>query len=78
VIDWGSACVTWRLADLPHRIERLLANLTANPAAAAPELEALVAETVALIEQHMPDVDVTEAKRFLGERHVAWRLPSRP
>jgi hypothetical protein len=34
-----------------------------------------VAETVALVEQHMPQIDVTDAKRFLGERHVPWRLP---
>lgn len=63
--------------DLPDRIERLLAHLSDDPAAAASELEALVTETVALVERHMPDVDVTDARRFLGERHVPWRLPSR-
>ena len=62
-------------ADLPDRIERVLANLSREPAAAASELEALVAETVALVEQHLPEIDVTQAKRRLGERHVPWRLP---
>jgi hypothetical protein len=67
--------LTLKPADLADRIERLLAHLSSDPAAAANELEALVAETVALVERHMPEIDVTEAKRFLGERHVPWRLP---
>jgi hypothetical protein len=65
-------------AELPDRIERVLANLSRDPAAVARELEALVTETVALVEQHMPELDVTEAKRFLGERHAVWRLPPKP
>ncbi len=66
--------LTLKPADLPERIERVLANLSSDPAAAVGELEALVAETVALVEQRMPEIDVAEAKRFLGERHVPWRL----
>jgi predicted nucleotidyltransferase len=52
-------------------------ELDAARAAVIRELEALVTETVALVEQHMPDIDVADAKRFLGERHVRRRLPSR-
>jgi hypothetical protein len=36
------------------------------------ELERLVAETVALVEVHMPTVDTTPAKRRLGWRQTAW------
>ena len=67
--------LTFKPADLPNRIDRVLANLSGDPAAAASELEGLVTETVALVEQHMPEIDVTQAKRFPGDRHVPWRLP---
>ena len=59
--------------DLAGRIERLLADVIADPPAAARELEALVAETVALVERHMPEIDVTDAKRYLGERQQPWQ-----
>jgi hypothetical protein len=53
----------------------VLARLGSDPSAAAAEPEALVAETVALVEAHLPDVDVTDAKRSLGERQTPWPLP---
>ncbi len=63
---------------LADRIERLLGDVTTEPPSAARELEALVAETVALVEEHMPEVDVSDAKRYLGERQHPWQLPPRP
>lgn len=58
-----------RLAD---RLESLFLQDRAN---AIHELEALVGETIALIEQHIPDVDVSSVKKRLGKRRAAWAEP---
>ena len=70
--------LTLKPPDLAHRIERLLANVTAAPPETARELEALVGETVALAERHMPEIDVADAKRYLGERQRPWKVGDQP
>lgn len=39
------------------------------------ELEALVTETLDLVESHMPEVDTTAARRRLGWRQQPWAMP---
>jgi hypothetical protein len=57
----------------PRLAERLEALFTTDGHTAALELEALVRETVALVEVRMPAVDTTRARRFLGEWQRPWR-----
>jgi hypothetical protein len=40
---------------------------------AVAELEALVAETITLVETYMPAIDTTKAKRRLGWRQSMWQ-----
>jgi hypothetical protein len=56
--------------DLGERIEQLFHS---RPAVALPELEALVGETIALIEQHMPQIDTAPARQRIGWRCTPWR-----
>ena len=55
--------------DLADRLERLV---LVDQAMAGPALAALVAETVALVEHHMPQVDTTPVRRQLGRRASPW------
>jgi hypothetical protein len=55
--------------DLAGRLERLF---HADAPAAAIDLEALIGETVALVEAHMPEVDTTPARWWLGQRVHPW------
>lgn len=57
--------------DLATRLERLFHS---NQPDAPAELEALVAETIALVETYMPTVDTTKAKRRLGWRQQPWHV----
>lgn len=57
--------------NLPARLDGLFAL---DPTSAAAELERLVAETVTLVEAHLPDVDTSEVRRTLGARQRPWRL----
>lgn len=57
-------------ANLGERLESLFAS---SPQA-RDELESLVAETVALVEKHMPSIDTARAKRRIGWRHQPWQL----
>lgn len=57
-------------ARLGERIEGLFQTL---PALSLPELERLVDETLALVEQHMPQIDTTAARRRIGWRRPPWR-----
>jgi hypothetical protein len=41
---------------------------------AAQELEGLVDETLALVAQHMPHIDITRARSRIGWRHRAWEV----
>ncbi len=58
--------------DVATRIDALFA-LEQGEAIAA--FEALVAETVALVQREMPEIDTGAADARLGRRHAAWRLP---
>jgi hypothetical protein len=55
--------------NLAERIEKLF---DIDLASAAIVLEELVGEVTALIEQHMPEIDTTPAKRRLGWRQQPW------
>ena len=52
--------------------DRLDALFTLEPVIAGATLELLLAETVALVETHMPTVDTEPARRHLGQRHHPW------
>jgi len=56
--------------DLATRLERLFQP---DRSAALAELEALVAETIVLVETYMPTVDTAKAKRRLGWRQSSWQ-----
>lgn len=56
--------------DLTDRIEGLF---QADINTAAGLLEALVQETVALVETHMPDIDTSAVRRRLGWRQQPWQ-----
>ena len=56
--------------DLAPRLERLF---LADRTVAVAELEALVAETITLVETYMPAIDTTKAKRRLGWRQPMWQ-----
>lgn len=60
-------------AEFADRIDALFA---ADIATAAEQLEQLVSETIALVEQQMPQVDTTGAKRRIGWRQPAWTMPA--
>jgi hypothetical protein len=65
------------LSIAPHALyERLQSLLETNPATAIDQLEALVQETVALVEAHLPEVDTAPVRQTLGRRRPAWELPS--
>ncbi|BAY08818.1 hypothetical protein [Calothrix sp. NIES-2098] len=57
--------------NLASRLEALFRH---QASVAVNELEALVRETVELVEIHMQRVDTKEARRRLGERRQPWRL----
>lgn len=62
--------------DVADRIDGLF---TAPRDEAALELERLVADTVALVERELPDVDTSRVRHWLGRRPEPWHLdPSRP
>lgn len=72
-----------RFADtLPLAPDRLADRLdeifSLDPAAAAMAMERLVAETILLVEAHMPAVDTTAARRRIGQRQRPWRPPPGP
>lgn len=73
------------------KLRRFLAGMTIVPANCADRLdllataplhdaaatyEQLVADTLALVREHMPDVDVTAAARRIGQRRPPWTLSS--
>ncbi|BAT55173.1 hypothetical protein NOS3756_41520 [Nostoc sp. NIES-3756] len=57
--------------NLPSRLESLFHH---QAPVAVNQLEALVRETVALVEIYMPQVDTSSAKRRLGWRQKPWEL----
>lgn len=60
--------------DFADRLERLFAD----PHHAGDGLEALTAETLALVERELPDVDTTRARRWIGKRPQPWSLSPSP
>jgi hypothetical protein len=58
----------------PHLSERLEALLAAEPRPAAALLEALVRETVALVEREMPQVDTSAARKRIDYHQQAWQI----
>lgn len=56
----------------PDLADRLEALFTLPVPEALPALEALVGEVVALVEQHMPEVDTSAVRRRLGWRKPNW------
>jgi hypothetical protein len=59
----------------PENLADRLEGLFHHPASVAVnELEALVRETVELVEVHMPQIDTASAKQKLGWRQQAWEL----
>ena len=63
--------------DLADRIERVIADAVARPDAAAQGVEALVTDTLALVEAHLPEVDTSSVRGDLGNRVEPWQLGSR-
>jgi len=59
----------WKPDRLADRIDSLF---TSDTRAATVALEALVAETLDLIDQHTPDVDTAKVRATIGRRHPAW------
>lgn len=53
--------------------DRLDALFTLDPVTAGTVMEQLVAETLVLVEAHMPVVDTSAARRHLGVRHRPWQ-----
>lgn len=65
------AQMTIKPSRFAERLDRLF---TAELAPALTELEALVSETIALVETHMPDVDTHAAKARRGWRQQPWQM----
>jgi hypothetical protein len=57
--------------NLAARLEGLFGQ---DMAEALPDLEALVSETIALVEVHLPQLNTTAAKARLGWRHQPWEM----
>lgn len=55
---------------------RLEAIFHLPPAKAVLELESLARETIALVEQHLPEIDTSRTKRAIGWRPQPWALPT--
>ena len=60
----------------PNLADRIDTLFTLAPAAAVIEIEQLVGEILALVEQHAPDVDSTVLRRRPGERPQPWMTTS--
>ncbi len=57
----------------PALANRLEAIFHSDTMTAAAQLEQLISETVALVEQHMPEVDTTTIKKRIGWRQQSWQ-----
>lgn len=55
--------------------ERILALLQADHPTAVALAESLVRETVALVDEHMPEVDTAKIRQKLDRRLTAWSIP---
>jgi len=61
-----------RLASRPDDLAGRLDRLFEEPATAGAGLQALVRETIALVERDLPDVDTAPARRWLDRRPAPW------
>jgi hypothetical protein len=59
----------------PRLAERIDGLFGLGPRRAIGELEALAAETIALVEREMPQVDTSRVRARLGQRQQPWHLP---
>ena len=57
--------------------ERLDRLFSAELSPMLADLEALVAETIDLVEKHMPEVNTEQAKARIGWRHQPWKILSK-
>jgi len=55
--------------DLANRLDGLFGS---DRQRAVAQVEALVRETIALVERHLPEVDTAPVRRQLGQRQAAW------
>jgi hypothetical protein len=62
-------------ADLSARLKR---SFRIEPSAAVVELEALIEETLALVERHVPRFDTTPHRAKLAKRRTAYDTPPAP
>ena len=69
--DPDSGDLTYHAA---HQDPHALRLFVADPVSAGAQLEALVLETVELVEQYMPQVDTARARRRIGWRSQAWTM----
>jgi len=71
--DWRSfkRYLFKRLHHFAARLDRLL---SANPAEAAVELERPVGETIELVTQHMPQVNVNDVQQKISQRKPSWKF----
>ena len=58
----------------PENFAARLESLFLHDAAVADRLEALVRETVELVERHMPQIDTSSARQKLGWRQQPWAI----
>ena len=58
----------------PALTDRLETLFTVEPEEAALQLEALVGETLDLVEAHRPEIDTSAPRRRLGKRLEAWKM----
>jgi hypothetical protein len=74
---WSVSCA-WTWLRYPRDAPTLAAFYCAveDPRVAVLDLERLVAETVALVEVHMPDVSTERVRRDLGARRPVWAPPA--
>lgn len=59
----------------PQFADRLEALFHTDLTSSAAQTEKLVDETVALVEEHMPQVDTSRNRSRLGWRYLAWKAP---
>jgi hypothetical protein len=65
--------MTIKPADFAARIEALF---RAEPSEAAKQAESLVAETLALVKQHMPQIDISRPQARIGWQQPKWTIQS--
>jgi hypothetical protein len=66
-MDWQTAQLTVTPPNLTRRLKRALRD---EPQAAVREIHQLIDETIALVEQHMPEFDTAEIRAELDQRRV--------